>query len=158
MGVVGLLDVRLGNHARRGSWIVVVSRVVCREPLATLTASPSCWHAGPVGVSAVLTLAPGWSPWRLQSAHSSTQAPFTDSGGGAEQGDPQENRRRRHLPRPRRDHPPRRAVLAEQNDEWTESRRYMGTEILAACRKAAKTRNRENVTDVAGLTIEGIPA
>jgi hypothetical protein len=34
----------------------------------------------------------------------------------------------------------------------------MGTEILAACRKAAKTRNRENVTDVAGLTIEGIPA
>lgn len=50
------------------------------------------------------------------------------------------------------------AVLAEQNDEWTESRRYMGTEILAACRKAAKTRNRENVTDVAGLTIERIPA
>ena len=29
------------------------------------------------------------------------------------------------------------AVLAEQNDEWTESRRYMGLEILAACRKAA---------------------
>jgi transposase-like protein len=28
------------------------------------------------------------------------------------------------------------AVLAEQNDEWTESRRYMGLEILAACRKA----------------------
>jgi hypothetical protein len=28
------------------------------------------------------------------------------------------------------------AVLAEQNDEWTESRRYMGPEILAACRKA----------------------
>ena len=26
------------------------------------------------------------------------------------------------------------AVLAEQNDEWTESRRYMGLEILAACR------------------------
>jgi putative transposase len=25
------------------------------------------------------------------------------------------------------------AVLAEQNDEWTESRRYMGTEILAEC-------------------------
>ena len=30
------------------------------------------------------------------------------------------------------------AVLAEQNDEWTESRRYMGLEILAACRKAAQ--------------------
>jgi hypothetical protein len=30
------------------------------------------------------------------------------------------------------------AVLAEQNDEWTESRRYMGTEILAACRKAGR--------------------
>ncbi len=29
------------------------------------------------------------------------------------------------------------AVLAEQNDEWTECRRYMGLEILAACWKAA---------------------
>ena len=27
------------------------------------------------------------------------------------------------------------AVLAEQNDEWTESRRYTGLEILAACAK-----------------------
>jgi len=29
------------------------------------------------------------------------------------------------------------AVLAEQNDEWAESCRYMGLETLAACRKAA---------------------
>jgi transposase-like protein len=32
------------------------------------------------------------------------------------------------------------AVLAEQNDEWTEGRRYMGAEILAACRKAGKEK------------------
>ena len=31
------------------------------------------------------------------------------------------------------------AVLAEQTDEWTEQRRYMGPEILAACRKAGRT-------------------
>ena len=29
------------------------------------------------------------------------------------------------------------AVLAEQSDEWTEQRRYMGLEILAACRTVA---------------------
>jgi putative transposase len=50
------------------------------------------------------------------------------------------------------------AVLAEQNDEWTESRRYMGPEILAACRKAAGAGKEENVTGEAGLTIEAIPA
>jgi transposase-like protein len=50
------------------------------------------------------------------------------------------------------------AVLAEQNDEWTESRRYMGLEILAACRKAAGMTMGQNVTSEAGLTIEAIPA
>ena len=50
------------------------------------------------------------------------------------------------------------AVLAEQNDEWTESRRYMGVEILAACRKAAHPDMGQDITSGAGLTIEAIPA
>ena len=50
------------------------------------------------------------------------------------------------------------AVLAEQNDEWTESRRYMGLEILAACRKAAQFNVGQDITSEAGLTIEAIPA
>jgi putative transposase len=50
------------------------------------------------------------------------------------------------------------AVLAEQNDEWTESRRYMGLEILAACRKAAEADMGQDITSEAGLTIEAIPA
>ena len=50
------------------------------------------------------------------------------------------------------------AVLAEQDDEWTESRRYMGLEILAACRKAAQPDMGQNVTNEAGLAIEAIPA
>jgi len=50
------------------------------------------------------------------------------------------------------------AVLAEQNDEWTESRRYMGLEILAACRKSAQPGMGPNRTSEAGLTVEAIPA
>ncbi len=50
------------------------------------------------------------------------------------------------------------AVLAEQNDEWTESRRYMGLEILAACRKAGQPDMGKNGTSEAGLTVEAIPA
>src|SRR5262249_25681172 len=50
------------------------------------------------------------------------------------------------------------AVLAEQNDEWTESRRYMGLEILAACRKAAQSDAGQNDTNEAGLTVGAIPA
>ncbi len=36
------------------------------------------------------------------------------------------------------------AVLAEQNDEWTEQRRYMGREILAECRKKPDSANETN--------------
>jgi transposase-like protein len=50
------------------------------------------------------------------------------------------------------------AVLAEQNDEWTEYRRYMGLEILAACRKAPQPAMGQNDTTETGLTIEAIPA
>jgi putative transposase len=50
------------------------------------------------------------------------------------------------------------AVLAEQNDEWTESRRYMGQEILAACRKAAQPGMGNDNTSETGLTIEAITA
>ena len=50
------------------------------------------------------------------------------------------------------------AVLAEQNDEWTESRRYMGLEILAACRKGARSDMGQDKSTEAGLTIEAIPA
>jgi putative transposase len=49
------------------------------------------------------------------------------------------------------------AVLAGQNDEWTESRRYMGLEILAACRKAVQPDMGQDITSGAGLTIEAIP-
>ena len=56
----------------RGGFASRVLRVVRHERRTSLTASPGCWHAYPVGVSAVLTLAPGSSPWRLQSAHGGT--------------------------------------------------------------------------------------
>jgi hypothetical protein len=50
------------------------------------------------------------------------------------------------------------AVLAEQNDEWTESRRYTGLGILAACRKAVQPGMGKNGTSEARLIIEAIPA
>jgi putative transposase len=50
------------------------------------------------------------------------------------------------------------AVLAEQDDEWTGSRRYMGLEILAACRKTGQADMGKNNTSEAGLTTEAIPA
>jgi putative transposase len=46
------------------------------------------------------------------------------------------------------------AVLAEQDDEWTEARCYMGPEILAACRRAEE----ENEANEAHVTIEAIGA
>ena len=49
------------------------------------------------------------------------------------------------------------AVLAQQNDEWTGSRRYIRLEILAACRKAVQPDMGKNDTSEAGLAIEAIP-
>jgi putative transposase len=46
------------------------------------------------------------------------------------------------------------AVLAEQNDEWTEQRRYIGSEILANCQKVGQ----ETDTNEAGVTIDAIAA
>ena len=48
--------------------------------------------------------------------------------------------------------------VAEQNDEWTESRRYMGLEIHAPCRKAAQPGIGQDITSEAELTVETIPA
>jgi hypothetical protein len=45
-------------------------------------------------------------------------------------------------------------VLAEQNDEWAEQRRYMGTEILTVCQKVGQ----ETDTNDAEVTIDSISA
>ena len=49
-------------------------------------------------------------------------------------------------------------MLAEQNDEGTESGRRMGLDILVACRKVAQPDTGKNETSEAGLTIEAITA
>jgi transposase-like protein len=38
------------------------------------------------------------------------------------------------------------AVLAKQNDEWAEARRYMGPEVLAACKKSPANPKLMGVT------------
>jgi putative transposase len=50
------------------------------------------------------------------------------------------------------------AVLAGQNDEWTEARRYMGLEILTACRKTGGKNAETPETPDTGVTIEAISA
>ncbi|CAG7650130.1 hypothetical protein SBRY_50281 [Actinacidiphila bryophytorum] len=37
------------------------------------------------------------------------------------------------------------AVLAEQNDEWTEARRYMGLDLLAKAHHPIESENHETV-------------
>ena len=78
-----------GRHAVGGFKITTLGRggfalrVIRHERRTSLTATLGCWHAYPVDVSAVLTLAPGSSPWRLQSAHGGTPAYVTDGDGRA---------------------------------------------------------------------------
>jgi putative transposase len=45
-------------------------------------------------------------------------------------------------------------VLAEQNDEQTEARRYMGTEVLGVCKKESTSSE----TDESRATIEALGA
>ena len=67
----------------------------------------------------------------------------------AEPGDPPPHRCRRHLPRPDALIRLVGAVLAEQHDEWTEQRRYLGLDILAKAgsRNLAERRTRSRGGD-----------
>jgi hypothetical protein len=45
-------------------------------------------------------------------------------------------------------------LLTEENDAWTESRRSMGAESLAADRKTGQPRAKQKSTSETGLTVE----
>lgn len=49
------------------------------------------------------------------------------------------------------------AVLAEQHDEWTEGRRYLGLEVLAECRKAIEKKDEQDNNDT-NVTVDAIAA
>ena len=44
------------------------------------------------------------------------------------------------------------AVLAEQHDEWTEMRRYIGPDILAKSRAPSTAANTSEEVTVSGIT------
>jgi putative transposase len=44
------------------------------------------------------------------------------------------------------------AVLAEQHDEWTEMRRYIGVDILAKSRAASTTANTPEEVTMTAIT------
>ena len=69
--------------------------------------------------------------------------------GTAQQGNPPTHRRRRHLPD--RDSLIRLvgAVLAEQHDEWAESRRYLGLDVLSKSRADQDSPTEQEVTPAA---------
>ena len=50
------------------------------------------------------------------------------------------------------------AVLAEQNDEWTESRRHLGWKSSPPAGRPANPGLGQDITNEAGLTIEATPA
>ena len=44
------------------------------------------------------------------------------------------------------------AVLAEQHDEWTEMRRYIGLDVLARCRQVTATPEKTEEVTLTALT------
>ena len=71
--------------------------------------------------------------------------------GTTQQRDPPSHRRCRHLPRPQRPDPPRRCHTGRTTDEWAESRRYLGIEVLSKSR-ADHTPSTEQEDTPAALT------